>query len=55
MNENIINQVITEDYSIYHADTVEVAQSLPDGSTQILIHPSLCDTLTYITYIGTDE
>jgi hypothetical protein len=34
---HVINQQITDQYSIYHADTVEVARALPDNS----IHHSI--------------
>ncbi|HEY4713357.1 MAG TPA: DNA methyltransferase [Aquirhabdus sp.] len=53
MNENIINQVITEDYSIYHADTVEVAQSLPDGSVDFSVFSPPFETL--YTYSNSDR
>lgn len=29
---NVINQEITDQYAIYHADTVEVAKNIPDNS-----------------------
>ncbi len=32
MNTSVLNQVVTEEYSLYHADTVDIARLLPDNT-----------------------
>lgn len=49
----VINQVIKEDYSIYHADTVEVAKSLPSNSVGFSIFSPPFETL--YTYSNSDR
>lgn len=45
---NIIDQEITDQYAIYNADTVEVAQSLPDSSVDFSIFsPPFASLYTY--------
>lgn len=49
----IINQVITDNYSIYHGDTVEVAKSLPSDSIDFSIFSPPFETL--YTYSNSDR
>ena len=49
----VINQVITDDYSIYHADTVEVAKSLPDNSIHFSVFSPPFESL--YTYSNSDR
>ncbi len=48
-----ISQVITENYAIYHADTVDVARSLPDDSVHFSIFSPPFETL--YTYSNSDR
>lgn len=50
---NVIDQVITDSYSIYHADTVEVARSLPDDSIHFSVFSPPFETL--YTYSNSDR
>lgn len=50
---NVIDQVITNDYSIYHADTVEVAKSLPENSIHFSIFSPPFESL--YTYSNSDR
>ncbi len=49
----VINQVVTDDYSIYNADTVEIAQSLPSNSVGFSIFSPPFETL--YTYSNSDR
>lgn len=49
----VIDQVITENYSIYHSDTVEVAKALPDCSVHFSIFSPPFETL--YTYSNSDR
>jgi len=49
----VINQVITDDYAIYHADTVEVAKGLPSNSVGFSIFSPPFETL--YTYSNSDR
>lgn len=49
----IIDQVISQDYAIYHADTVEVAKSLPDNSVHFSVFSPPFETL--YTYSNSDR
>lgn len=49
----VIDQVITDNYSIYHADTVEVARSLPDDSVHFSVFSPPFETL--YTYSNSDR
>ena len=51
--EKVINQVITDDYSIYHADTVDVAAGLPSNSVGFSIFSPPFETL--YTYSNSDR
>lgn len=45
---NVIDQVITQDYAIYNADTVEVAKSLPSNSVHFSVFsPPFASLYTY--------
>ena len=45
---NIINQMITDRFALYHADCVEVASSLPDDSVDFTIYsPPFASLYTY--------
>lgn len=45
---NILDQVITDDYSIYNADCVEVAKGLPDNSIDFSVYsPPFSSLYTY--------
>lgn len=50
---HVIDQKITDTYSIYHADTVEVAQSLPDNSVHHSVFSPPFETL--FTYSNSDR
>lgn len=50
---NVIDQVITDQYAIYHADTVEVAQGLPDNSVGFSVFSPPFETL--FTYSNSDR
>lgn len=50
---SVIEQKITDKYAIYHADTVEVAQSLPDNSVHHSIFSPPFETL--YTYSNSDR
>jgi len=49
----VIDQTITNDYSIYHADTVEVAKALPDDSVHFSVFSPPFETL--YTYSNSDR
>ena len=49
----VIDQTITDNYSIYHADTVEVAQALPDNSVHHSVFSPPFETL--FTYSNSDR
>lgn len=49
----VIDQVITNNYAIYHADTVEVAQTLPDDSVHFSIFSPPFESL--YTYSNSDR
>lgn len=49
----VIDQVITDNYSIYHADTVDVARSLPDDSVHFSVFSPPFETL--YTYSNSDR
>lgn len=49
----VIDQVITDSYSIYHADTIEVAKSLPDNSVHFSVFSPPFETL--YTYSNSDR
>lgn len=45
---NVLDQLVTENYSIYNADTVEVARSLPDNSIDFSVFsPPFSSLYTY--------
>ena len=48
-----IDQQITDDYAIYHADTVEIAKSLPDDSVHFSVFSPPFETL--YTYSNSDR
>jgi DNA modification methylase len=50
---NVIDQVLTNDYAIYHADTVEVAQGLPDNSIHFSVFSPPFESL--YTYSNSDR
>lgn len=50
---NVINQVMTDDYAIYHADTVEMARGLPDNSVHFSIFSPPFESL--YTYSNSDR
>ena len=50
---NVIDQLHTEQYSIYHADTVEVAKGLPDNSVGFSVFSPPFETL--FTYSNSDR
>ena len=50
---NVIDQVITDRYAIYHADTVEVAQGLPSNSVGFSCFSPPFETL--FTYSNSDR
>lgn len=50
---NVIDQVITDNYSIYHADTVDVARGLPDDSVHFSVFSPPFETL--YTYSNSDR
>ena len=50
---NVIDQEITENYSIYHADTVEVARALPENSVHFSVFSPPFETL--YTYSNSDR
>lgn len=50
---NVIDQVITDRYSLYHADTVDVAAALPDNSVHHSIFSPPFETL--YTYSNSDR
>lgn len=48
MATSVINQAVTDNYSIYNADTVEVCSSLPDESVDFCIYsPPFASLYTY--------
>jgi len=49
----VINQVIKDEYSIYHADTIDVAKSLPDDSVGFSIFSPPFESL--YTYSNSDR
>lgn len=49
----VIGQVIEKDYAIYHADTVEVAKSLPDNSVHFSVFSPPFESL--YTYSNSDR
>ena len=49
----VMNEVITDRYSVYHGDTVEVAQGLPDNSVGFHIASPPFDSL--FTYSNSDR
>lgn len=49
----VIDQKIAENYSIYHADTVEVAYGLPDNSVHFSVFSPPFETL--FTYSNSDR
>lgn len=49
----VINQVVNDKYCIYHADTVEVAQGLPDNSIGFSVFSPPFDSL--FTYSNSDR
>lgn len=49
----VIDQVVTDNYSIYNADTVEVAQALPDNSVGFSVFSPPFETL--FTYSNSDR
>jgi len=49
----VFDQVITDNYSIYHADTVDVAKSLPDDSVHFSVFSPPFETL--YTYSNSDR
>ncbi len=51
-NTNIINQIITDDYALYHGDTVLVSEGLPDNSVHMSIFSPPFETL--YTYSNSD-
>lgn len=53
MMAKVINQVITDRYALYHADTVEVAAGLPDNSVGFSIFSPPFETL--FTYSNSDR
>jgi len=52
-NPSVIDQVITGDYAIYHADTVEVANGLPGDSVHFSVFSPPFETL--YTYSNSDR
>ena len=50
---SVINQIINEEYSIYHADTVEVARNLPDESVGFSVFSPPFESL--YTYSNSDR
>jgi DNA modification methylase len=50
---NVMDQVLTNDYAIYHADTVEVAQGLPDNSVGFSVFSPPFESL--YTYSNSDR
>lgn len=50
---NVIDQTITEDYALYHADTVDVARTLPDESIGFSVFSPPFETL--YTYSNSDR
>lgn len=50
---NVIRQDITENYAIYHADTVEVARAIPDDSVGFSVFSPPFETL--YTYSNSDR
>jgi len=50
---NVLDQVLTNDYAIYNADTVEVAQSLPDESVGFSVFSPPFESL--YTYSNSDR
>lgn len=53
IDQQVIDQVITDDYSIYHADTVDVAAGIPDNSIGFSIFSPPFETL--YTYSNSDR
>lgn len=52
-NVKVIDQSITDDYAIYHADTIDVANGLPDESVDFSIFSPPFETL--YTYSNSDR
>ena len=50
---NVIDQVMTENYAAYHADTVEMAAGLPDDSVHFSIFSPPFESL--YTYSNSDR
>jgi hypothetical protein len=50
---DILDQHITDDYAIYHGDTVDVAKALPDNSTHMSVFSPPFETL--YTYSNSDR
>lgn len=50
---NVIDQVLTEDYALYHADTVDVAMGLPDDSIHFSVFSPPFESL--YTYSNSDR
>lgn len=50
---SVIDQVMTEDYAIYHADTVDVAKGLPDESVGLSVFSPPFESL--YTYSNSDR
>jgi DNA modification methylase len=50
---NVLDQVLAEDFAIYHADTVEVAQNLPDESVHFSVFSPPFESL--YTYSNSDR
>jgi len=50
---DIINQTITNDYAIYHADTIDVAKTLPDNSIHMSVFSPPFESL--YTYSNSDR
>ena len=49
----IINQVVKQNYSIYHADTIDVAESMPDNSVHFSVFSPPFESL--YTYSNSDR
>lgn len=51
--DKVIDQVITDDYAIYHADTIDVSQSMPSNSIDFSVFSPPFETL--YTYSNSDR
>jgi len=49
----VIDQTVTDDYAIYHADTIDVARTLPDDSVHMSVFSPPFETL--YTYSNSDR